>query len=303
MKHLYHFSISSGNEVMYRSEDDYIRAFNCFAIALYRTDSKALAEAFMTNHLHACVETADIKGVIFQYRAMYSRYFNHKYHRRGPLGERHPFVLDIVGVYHRLAALSYTLRNPLHHGIAATPFAYDHSSANAIFRKELGKPDITDLLSRNKYYRYLPDKAEIPSHYRMSANGILLRESVLDIPQAEYFYNTPRNYLFYMNRLSGEEWDKEQSKDNHSPITLNDIEKSTGLQAISSMLRNEHGRENYRIPSDTEICQIIDHEYLPQLGVQSVYQLSERQKQQIGNDLIRKFHINRAKAARCLIML
>ena len=287
---------------MFRSEMDYIRGFNSYAVALARTGSIGLVDSFMSNHFHACVETDDIRKLIYHYRASYSRYFNNRYFRHGALGEQVPFVIDIVGVYHRLAALSYTLRNALHHGVSPTPFAYPFNSSNAIFRQELGKSPVTELLPRNKFYHTLPDKAEIPDHYKMDKNGLLLRESVIDVQQVEYFYNTPRNYLFYMNRISGEEWVKEQQKEGGEVFTLENIESGVRMNDISSMLRSEYGRENYGIISDLQLCRLIDEKILPECRVQSVYQLDSGRKKDIANMIWQKYHASRDKIERCLIL-
>ena len=255
MKHLYHFCLSAGNEVM-------------------------------SNHFHACVETDKIKELIYHYRTAYSRYFNRKYHRSGSLGERVPFVIDVVGVYHRLAALSYTKRNALHHGVAATPFAYPYNSANAIFRMELGKSL----------------KADVPAHYKMNRKGLLLRESVMDIQQVEYFYNTPRNYMFYMNRISGEEWEQEQEKEGGRVLNLSQIESGVKMNDLSSMLKNEYGRRNYTSLSDISLCEMIDSEILPLYGVQSVYQLDKDSKNRIANHLYMNYHVHGDRIRRCLVL-
>ena len=44
MKSVYHFCFSS-DEVMFRSDEDYVRAFNCYALALLKTESLSLADA------------------------------------------------------------------------------------------------------------------------------------------------------------------------------------------------------------------------------------------------------------------
>lgn len=302
MSRLYHFCLSAGNEVMFRSNEDYIRGFNCYAVALARTGSVALADSLMSTHFHACALTDDVKSLCYHYRAAYSRYFNHKYCRRGRLGEPAPFVIDIVGVYHRLAALSYVLRNPVHHGVSPTPFAYPHNSANAIFRAELGKPPVVELLPASKFYHTLPDKAVLPSGYKMDRSGLILRESVVDVQQVEYIFGSPRNYLFYMNRISGEEWEKEQQKDGCSALTLDKIESGVRMHDVQSMLKNEFGRGDYRAMTDIQLCSLIDNEILPQYGVRSVYLLDEKAKHQIANDLWRNYHLAVEKIGRCLAM-
>ena len=302
MRKLYNFCLSAGNEVMFRSDEDYIRGFNCYAVAVARTGSVALVDSFMSNHFHGCALTDDIRDLCYHYRTAYSRYFNRKYSRRGPLGETVPFVIDIVGVYHRLAALSYVLRNPLHHGVAPTPFAYPHNSANAIFRTELGKSPVTELLPKSKFYHTVPDKAELPQGYKMDRSGLILRESVIDVQQVEYIYGSPRNYLFYMNRISGEEWEKEQLKDGASALTIDKIETGVRMSDVQSMLKNEFGRGDYRAMTDIRLCNLIDNEILPQYGAGSVYLLDEKTKREIANDLWSEYRLPREMIVRCLAM-
>ena len=287
---------------MFRSDEDYIRGFNCYAVAVARTGSVALVDSFMSNHFHGCALTDDIRDLCYHYRTAYSRYFNRKYSRRGPLGETVPFVIDIVGVYHRLAALSYVLRNPLHHGVAPTPFAYPHNSANAIFRTELGKSPVTELLPKSKFYHTVPDKAELPQGYKMDRSGLILRESVIDVQQVEYIYGSPRNYLFYMNRISGEEWEKEQLKDGASALTIDKIETGVRMSDVQSMLKNEFGRGDYRAMTDIRLCNLIDNEILPQYGAGSVYLLDEKTKREIANDLWSEYRLPREMIVRCLAM-
>lgn len=210
--------------------------------------------------------------------------------------------MDIVGVYHRLAALSYTFRNALHHGVAPTPFAYRYSSVNAVFRKELGKWTDEELLPRKAFYRYLPDKAEVPETYRMNKSGLLLRESVLDIPQVEFIYGSPRNFLFYMNRLTGEEWEKEQHKEGGVAFTLRSCESGVQMNDVSTMLKNEYGRGNYNIMTDIGLCQEIDNHYLKKYGVCSVYQLDLKFKQEIADELWRRYRVGRDRIERTLIL-
>ena len=202
--------LSSDNEVLFRDDKDYIRGFNCFALALYKTDSIGLAEAFMSNHCHFIVQTSAPTAFMYAFRMPYSKYFNRKYSRSGRLGELHHFELEIRGLYHHLAAISYVLRNPLHHGISPIPYAYPHSSANIIFQKEMGKNIQHDLLPRNSYYRHIGRRVQCPENYVMDKSGIFLRESVIDTAQVENMFVTPRNFNYYMGRRTNGDWTEEQ---------------------------------------------------------------------------------------------
>ena len=79
MKKSYHICISSDDEVMFRDNDDYNRAFNTLALALYKTDSTGLVESIMSTHIHMLVQTNDPRKLAETYRMPYAKYFNYKY--------------------------------------------------------------------------------------------------------------------------------------------------------------------------------------------------------------------------------
>lgn len=304
MKKTYHLCLSAGDEVLFRDLEDYHRGFNYFAIALHKTGSTGLVESFMSTHSHKLVQTEDPAEFMHCLRLPYSMYFNRKYHRKGKLGEHTHFTMEVVGHHHILAAASYILRNALHHGIAPIPYAYPHCSANAIFMKEMGKSPCTDLLHPRYYRRFIGKTAEFPDRYKMSKSGVFLRETVLDIPQMEYMFATPRAYNWYMTRKSSEEWEKEQEQDKTatSPVNLSAIENGVQTERIEQMLIYESGKANYRKPSDIEICTEIDRNILPRFGKASVYLLTRQEKQEIARHLYKNYHLSENQIRRCLAM-
>ena len=304
MKKTYHLCLSGGDEILFRDEEDYNRGFNCLALALYKTGSTGLVESFQSTHCHKMIQTEDHSGFMYAMRQSYSKYFNHKYQRHGRVGERFHFHLDIVGLHHHLAAMTYVLRNALHHGIVPIPYAYPHCSVNAIFQKEMGKRPPERLLEQKQFHRFIGKKAEWPSHYKMSESGVFLRESVLDIVQVENMYTTPRAFNYYMSRKSGEVWEKEQEKDKLGtrPVRLDTIEYGIKDQPLEKMLIYENGRSDYKKISDIDLCTEIDRRIVPRYGKASVYHLSRSEKQEIGNQLYRQYRIPEAQIRRCLTM-
>ena len=302
MKNSYHICLSGGDEVLFRTEEDYNRAFNCLALAGYESDSSLMAEAIMSTHLHLCARTESPEELARIFRYPYARYFNSKYKRRGRLGERVPFVIQLDGLYHHLSALSYTLRNPVHHGVALTPFAYPHSSACALFRHALGRNHSEDCLQKQFHTRYLPSRAEYPDSYKMNSSGVFVRESVIDTSDVEHMFSSPRSFLYYMNRLSGEEWMREQEKDgnNRYPITLEHIESGINMNTLHQMLSNENGRFDGRAMTDIQLCELIDMQLLPMYGVASVYELSRNGKERLGNYLYSTYKLSKSQVSRCL---
>ncbi len=330
-KRTYHICLSSANEVIFRSNEDYYRAFNCYALALYKTGSMSLADAFMSNHFHVVVQTDNPSKFIQSFRGSYSQYFNRKYHRNDKqqyyrddkqefhrstrLGERKCFCIEIKGLYHHLAAISYVVRNPVHHGLVATPFGYEHSSANVIFKRDLGKDFPGNPLPHKSHYKHISKNVKSPAHFQMSENGVYFRESVTDLQKVEYMYMSPRAFDYYMNRRTSEEWLKEQEKDGSGiqPITLELIEEGfiknsdiksyeMELKILNRMKSNEYGKGNYSKISDIELCTFIDNQMLQRFGKLSVYHLSGKEKIQIAAYLHKLFHPSEKQVARCLVL-
>ena len=265
MKKLYHLCLSSHDEVLFRSESDLVRGFNALALACLTTDSTLLADGLLTTHLHYLAQTEVPKETLYRMRYSHVRFFNAKYKRRGKLGEKRPFCLEIEGFHHTLAALNYVNRQGLHHGLAPTPFGYKHCSANAFFGKQLGKTPAALMMPSDQRYKYLPEKTTVPGSFRMDASGLLLREDIIDTAQVESYYGTPRNFLLQMNKIGDETSRKEQQEERSSTpvITLEVIEKGVPGVDINQLIRNESWKHNPQMISDLELCELIDATLLP----------------------------------------
>ena len=290
MRKTYHLSLSSHEEVLFRCREDYIRGFNCFAEAVLETESRALADAEMSTHVHFGVQTDNYKHLMYISRYAYSRYFNNKYLRKGRLGEKDYFILEINGIRHITAALSYVFRQGLHHGLSETPFGYEHNSCNAIFQKQLGKSPTTEFMPEKSRYRFLSGNVANYAGYRMNANGLLLREDIIDTAYVEEIFLTPRNFLFNMTRMSDEKWLAEQKEEGPAaPVTLDIIEKGMPDFDPGLLKFNEKGRVDHTPVNDMDLCLMIDREYVPKYlkdngnRTPSIYMLPETKRKEIGN--------------------
>lgn len=296
---------------MFRNAEDMNHSFNCLCSALYKTGSHCLAENDMPSHHHGCYETEFPDALVRIKRQSYTRYFNEKYGRKGPLGEPNYYLLEVQGIRHKLALLSYIIKNTVHHGITSTPFEWPYCSANAYFRKELGKlytPDI--LLTPTQIAGVLPRRAEYSPKWQMGVENVFLRESVIETAVVENLYATPKAFNYLVTRQSGEDWSKEQEADDNGlpPVTLENVESlflersAHREQAIADMLRNERSRHAPNYLNDLQLCEIIDTKYVPRYQVASVYALSTSQKNTIANDLYRLHHAGVAQIRRCLAL-
>ena len=295
---------------MYRNEEDMKRAFNCLCSALYWTGSRCLAENDLPNHHHGCYETECPGDLVQIRRQSYTRYFNEKYDRKGPLGDKGYFAAEIQGLRHKLTAISYTLRNTVHHGFTSTPFEWPFCSANAYFRKELGKMYVpAPLLTPAQIEAVLPRRAQFDPAWKMGVEGVFLRESVIETAVVENLYATPKAFNYFLTRLSGEDWNKEQEADGDGfpPITLENFEalvlqrESSRSQTVADMLRNEKARTASLRFNDLQLCEMIDQQYVPRYQALSVYQLSMREKNDIASELFRRRLAGEAQIRRCLV--
>ena len=307
----YHLCYTSHKEAMFRNDEDMKRSFNCLCSALYRTGSRCLAENDMPSHHHGCYQTESPGDLIQIKRQAYTHYFNEKYGRKGPLGDPGFFSLVLEGLRHTLAALSYTIKNTVHHGITSTPFEWPYCSANAYFRKELGKLYVPELLlSSAQIEAALPRRAQYCPEWKMGVDGVFLRETVIETSVVENLYATPKAFNYLVTRLSGDDWSKEQEADGNGlpPITLESFEdfvlrRSTSReQTITEMLRNERARHAPLGMNDLQLCEMIDNQYVPRYQAMSVYQLSSSQKNAIASDLYRHRFAGEAQIRRCLAM-
>ena len=293
MRKTVHLCLSSHDEIMFRSEEDLNVGFNCLAAAVLETESRLMAEGFMTTHSHYLLQTDYFKQVIRLSRYAYARYFNAKYSRKGRLGERKYFVLEINGLHHTLSASNYVIRQGLHHGLASTPFGYEHCSANALFRKELGKTFGPPLLPDHLRHRFLPSHSGIPAKYRMSESGLLLREDIIDTAYVEEIYISPRNFLFQMNRIAGEEdFRKQRDENGLPPVTMETIENGVSGFNLARARVFEQGKVDKSKMTDLELCNLVDNAILPRYSKNgqrtSVYLLPESRRAEIAENLWRE---------------
>ena len=121
MRKLFNLCISSPEEVMFRSVDDYNEAVNQLALSSFKTNTSILADSIMSTHLHSTAESEDPYVFLHNFKIRYSLYFNKKYNVK-----RHDnssnYVIELNGQCHILNAVNYVLRNGLHHGQCASAF-------------------------------------------------------------------------------------------------------------------------------------------------------------------------------------
>lgn len=304
MKESYHICFTSHQEVMFRDEEDHNMMVNLMALRAFAADTEVVVDAEMSTHVHLNVFTNKPLAYAGALRMSYTKYFNHKYDRKGRMGEKYTYLLKVEGFNHQMVLQNYILRNGLHHGAAATAFGYKYCTARDLFIEDIGlSSDFPVSFSRQDIASFLPRHSEFPDHFQMNAAGAFVRSSFMEIRRAEQFYATPRNYLFQMNRLTDEDWIREQEKDQTgAPVTLAVVERADE-STVAQLLINEKGRQFCRSrKQDMDVCRLIDCDFLPGYGARSVYHLTESQKQRIAAQLQNEFRLPEAQIKRCLVL-
>jgi REP element-mobilizing transposase RayT len=308
MKHLFHVCITCHSETLFRDEEDIRCITNILALVGFSCQVEIWVDALMATHLHLVVfgEPDRVAQFAGRLKMRIAKYHRGRHGGSGPLFDPETFVLRLEGNNHILAAISYVLRNGMHHGGSATPFGYPDCSVNELFRSDLGKvPARKQVVSRAEIAACLPRYAEFPDHYAMDVNGMFLRSTFEELHRVELFYRTPRSFLYQMNRLSSEEWEQEQRRDEipDAPVTLSSMEPRANARAMAEWLSNEKGY-NYRHDrkTDLQVCQLIDSVCLSAFGKSSVYRLEDRQKRILADRLSREQHLPLAQLCRCLAL-
>ena len=295
-----HICFSSYSEVMFRDHEDYIRGINNLVIASVKTGTNILAYAFMSNHVHCCIQTKENPMELHRiFKSSYGRYFSAKYGRKGDIGDLEVKIVNIDGYQHCLTAISYCLRNPLHHGVTNSSFNYPYSSVLAYFRDSLGRGPFPET-SLSFPRRVAPQHFTWPKEIQFESDGRASLETTVDYKQVEMLFKTPGEFIYNMIiRKSGKKWREEQKcEEDGQPITLELLESDYYI--VKEMEKNE--RYNYKVTetSDISICTIVDDDLVPKFDVKSVYFLSTEQQLAIGRHLHSMYSCSIAQIARCL---
>lgn len=301
MRNLHHICFASHSEVLFRSEEDINMAINYLALTAFNTHSHILADALMSNHIHLIVLTENPAEFSRRFRISYVKYFNHKYLRNGSLGDKDAFMLKIDGDRHAVAAISYVLRNGLHHGQSETAFSYKYTSIKEYFTEQMGFERYHGpVLNSSEMRKALKKWHNIPDHYVMSSEGVFLRSSFEEITQVEMLYVSVKSFQFYTKGNSEDRWLQDQTEDKTGdPVIMSSIEDPT-LFKSEDLLKNERGRFNRNKMDDFKVCSLIDNTLLKKFNSRSVYVLPENGKDSIFKELLHDYHLSGQRIQRCL---
>lgn len=300
---LYHLCFTSHQEVICRNHSDYVRLFNCLAQAIINSNSQLIACNIMSNHLHMAVITDNTGRLIQRIRSSYTQMFNDIYRRIGMLGDPKYFSLLLVGRIHISAALSYILRNPVHHNVCANPFAYPYSPIQLYFnnhRKSSAKADMGLSFARSK--KTIREKNAVPYDICFDVHGMIDMASVVSTDILEGYFGSYRAFQYGLTRNDYDRWQEEQEKEHHNtdPITLLSIEPHISSETIGKMTNQNLSWIRENEVTDLELCAMIDNFFLSDFHKNSYTELTDSDKIKIARKIQENMRISPWQLGRCL---
>lgn len=307
-RRLYHICYTSHREVLCRSYKDYCMMFNCIAQAVFNTRSNLLADSVMSTHVHIICECDNPSDLVKRIRSSYTQMFNHRYCRKGALGEESFFSYRLEGRHHITTAISYVVRNPLHHEVCANPYAYPFSSVGQYFKNSMEKfaPNDADTDGKGRSKSdIIRRKNVLPKDVGFwGQSGMISMDDVVDNVMVEGYFGSYRAFSYGLSRNDYDKWVKEQYEDEVTvnPVTIRTIEPFLSETQVASILKqNYHWLKEKRM-TDIELCDVIDRTYIPRLGKSGYAQLTAGEGDLIRKQLLQVFQsrISTKQLYRCL---
>lgn len=305
---MYHICFTSHQEVLCRSYKDYCMMFNCIAQAVLKTRSNLLAYSVMSTHVHMVCECESPSDLVKRIRSSYTQMFNHRYGRKGTLGEESFFRDQLEGRRHVTTAISYVVRNPLHHEVCANPYAYPFSSVSQYFKNSMDRfaPDFGNTggkgVCKSDIIREGNVLPENVCFWRQS--GMIRMEDVVDNVMTEGYFGSYRAFMYGLSRSDYERWSEEQYEDNVdlAPVTIRTIEPFLSENEEASVLRQNYHWSKERRMTDIELCDLVDRTCRLRLGKSGYAQLTAREAESVRRQILQacKSIVSSKQMDRCL---
>lgn len=312
MRAPYHYCYTSHGEVLCRDDEDFCRLLCRIAQISETMNAGIFAYALMSNHAHQIIETDNLPEFSRRLRHSYTSTFNKKYHRKGPLGEKNFFSLELRGIEHKAAAISYVLKNPVHHQVCVNPFSYPYSTADLYFGSAVGKAGCgsgTVLTQKERVHETLARKLlrrskPLTDLLRLDDRGSIDPASFVEYKAVETIFGTYNAFQYNLHRRDYEEWKQQQKQDgtDDEPVTLGSIEPWMSREEVEAFERKSKHWYREEAVSDMELCRIIDTDIINRYGRESYWHLTEDEKKETAKWLMENFNASEAQVCRCLAL-
>ncbi len=303
MKRLMHLCFTSKHEVICRNSRDYKMMISRIAQSAVYNDTGILAYAVMSNHVHLVVQTEKEDAFIKTLRSSYAQSFNHIYMRKGRLGDKGFYRLELEGIQHQQDAITYVLQNPWHHKVTDNPFDYPYSSMNLYYRKNhLEQPPHSANRDKNK--RLLNRNVNINASVEYGPSGMVIPESFMQLRMVENIFGPYTSFHMLTHRKNYREWKYRQQQENGtSPIvSLHNVEPLLARDHIQAIEENPYRWRKGQNLTDMDLCRIIDGEILRKYKCETYIKLPHHCKKSIVSTLLAEYpyRVTEEQILRCL---
>ena len=204
MKGYYHVS-SHGLEKndIFKSRQDFISGMNDIAICILGFDVTILCFCLMSNHFHFVLY--GLKEECVRFAEEYKRRCAIRMHNsfgeiRGMKAVE--LQIDTIDSHEYLEnAIAYALRNSLAAGIPVMPYHYPWCSASLYFNGgAVPKGVRVNDMKERKRIRVLKSHTQVPDHYMVDENGMILPSCYVDVEAVEKIFRHPARLLALIAR-------------------------------------------------------------------------------------------------------
>ena len=234
----YHLHSSPVPGLIFKDEEDYRTGINLLAICLAETDLTIYCFCLMSNHFHILL-SGEKEAVVDYYEHYRKRLAT--YHARKYGGARHfqgmqMGLVEVTGIEHFKAEVSYILRNPYKAAIES-PFSYRWSTCRLYFNPEIRnlRGEKASEISRSERLKKIHTRQVLPDVYEIW-DGMILPSSFVDYKKVESAFGTSQD-LF--NRIK--DWKIEQEVESlHDKAEYQAYPDEVLMQKLQNDFRDHH---------------------------------------------------------------
>lgn len=242
-KGYYHIS-SRGLERndIFKSREDFIAGMNDVSITLLGFDLRILCFCLMSNHFHFVLygTLGDCRRFSEEYKRKCAiRMWRHNGDVKG-MKDVDIRINRITSNEYMENVIAYVLRNPLAAGITIMPLHYSWSSAAVYFcGDKIPAGKVLNDMSARKRWRLLESRQNLPDHYVVNDEGMILPLCYVDREMVEKIFRHPSRLMMALARKI--ETDVEILFGAAESVSMTDQEILTELP---SLLQKEFGKES-----------------------------------------------------------
>lgn len=234
-------------DIPFATDKDKVFAMNSIIICAHLNNMKVVCSEVNDTHLHAIVKGESTDSFRPDLKRRLTTYVNREGNQQ--TGEIFIAAGEIQTREELLVKIVYTFRNCLD-CFRGAPWEYRWGVGNLYFarRKEEGAP--LGNFSARERYRILQCRQELPLHWRIDDDGLILPSSYIDVDEVERLFGSVRAFLAFLHvRKDDEQRLKQSFASNYiEQRSIQDMRERANRQA-----HQKYGRALKNLPFEARI--------------------------------------------------